>query len=135
MRFWHRSLAAWLALAAPAAALPPTPYHWSNVVVGGGGFAPGIVFSPAENGLAYLRTDMGGAYRWSARDKAWLPLMDSIAEGSWFGVESIAPDPVRAERVYAAVGMNWRSPAAILRSGICPDAHSGAPGQAEIACL
>ena len=25
--------------------------------------------------------------------------------------------------------------AAILRAGMCPDAHSGAPGQAEIACL
>ena len=43
-------------LAAPAA-----PYAWRNVTVGGGGFAPGIVFSRAERGLAYLRTDMGGA--------------------------------------------------------------------------
>ena len=55
-------LGAVLALAslAPAAARDPAaaPYRWTNVTVGGGGFAPGIVFSPAERGLAYLRTDM-----------------------------------------------------------------------------
>ena len=61
MRLRRLFLPALLALAPPAAAVPPTPYHWSNVVVGGGGFAPGIVFSPVEPGLAYRRTDMGGA--------------------------------------------------------------------------
>ncbi|RYF21323.1 MAG: hypothetical protein EOO77_06275, partial [Oxalobacteraceae bacterium] len=35
------------------------PYAWRNVRVGGGGFAPGIIFSTVERGLAYLRTDMG----------------------------------------------------------------------------
>jgi hypothetical protein len=110
---------AWLALVAGSAAAGPVaaaPYHWSNVVVGGGGFAPGILFSPAAKGLAYLRTDMGGAYRWDEGRKAWLPLMDGFAEGSYYGVESIAPDPSDPGRVYAAVGMSWRSPAAILRS-------------------
>jgi photosystem II stability/assembly factor-like uncharacterized protein len=111
-------LAALLWIGLPGAAAPAgTPsYRWANAVVGAGGFAPGIVFSPAENGLAYLRTDMGGAYRWDRRRGAWLPLMDGFAEGSWFGVESIAPDPVRPDRVYAAVGIGWRSPAALLRS-------------------
>ena len=107
-----------LASLAPAAARAPTaaPYRWTNVTVGGGGFAPGIVFSPAERGLAYLRTDMGGAYRWEDRAGVWVPLMDGFAQGSFFGVESIAPDPVNANRVYAAVGMSARDPAAILRS-------------------
>jgi hypothetical protein len=108
--------AALLLAASPVAGQVAAPYVWKNVTVGGGGFAPGIVFSPAAKGLAYLRTDMGGAYRWEARKRAWLPLMDGFAQGSWFGVESIAPDPVRPDRVYAAVGMRWRSPAAILRS-------------------
>ncbi|UYY59331.1 WD40/YVTN/BNR-like repeat-containing protein [Sphingomonas sp. S2-65] len=94
----------------------PVPYRWSNVVVGAGGFAPGIVFSTAAPGLAYLRTDMGGAYRWEDRAGRWVPLMDGFAEGSFYGVESIAPDPVRAGRVYAAVGMHARGASAILRS-------------------
>lgn len=107
-----------LALMAPAMAKAPAdaPYRWTNVTVGGGGFAPGIVFSPAERGLAYLRTDMGGAYRWEDRAGAWMPLMDGFAESGFFGVESIAADPVDPNRVYAAVGMYARDPAAILRS-------------------
>jgi hypothetical protein len=63
-------------------------YVWRNVKVGGGGFAPGIVFSRAERGLAYLRTDMGGAYRWDAAARSWKPLEDSIAESNYFGVEA-----------------------------------------------
>jgi len=107
-----------LAALAPAAARAPAsaPYRWTNVTVGGGGFAPGIVFSPVARGLAYLRTDMGGAYRWEDRSGVWVPLMDGFAQGSFFGVESIAPDPGNADRVYAAAGMSARDPAAILRS-------------------
>jgi len=107
------------AAAAPAtgaAAVPATPYLWRNVVVGGGGFAPGIVFSPAERGLAYLRTDMGGAYRWDARSGRWVALEDGLSEGSYQGVESVAPDPVDPDVVYLAAGMGARAPAAILRS-------------------
>lgn len=45
-------------------AAPTTDYTWKNVTVGAGGFAPNIIFSRVEKDLAYLRTDMGGAYRW-----------------------------------------------------------------------
>jgi hypothetical protein len=113
----------WIALAllfagggAVAEDAPPAAYHWANVKVGGGGFAPGIVFSPVERGLAYLRTDMGGAYRWDAAARHWVPLQDGMSEGSYMGVESIAPDPVDPNIVYLAAGMSARSPAAILRS-------------------
>ncbi|WP_232492339.1 hypothetical protein [Novosphingobium kaempferiae] len=91
-------------------------YDWSNVRVGGGGFTPGIVFSTVEPGLAYLRSDMGGAYRWDAKAQAWIPLQDGMAEGSYMGVESVAPDPVDAGTVYLAAGMGARLPSAILRS-------------------
>lgn len=92
------------------------PYNWRNVTVGGGGFAPAIVFSPAERGLAYLRTDMGGAYRWDGKVQRWVPLQDGNAESSYMGVESIAPDPVDPDIIYLAAGMSARSPAAIWRS-------------------
>jgi xyloglucan-specific exo-beta-1,4-glucanase len=91
-------------------------YVWRNVTVGGGGFAPAIIFSRAERGLAYLRTDMGGVYRWSERRKAWIPLEDGIAQSSYFGIESVAADPVNPNVVYVAAGMYAREPAAILRS-------------------
>lgn len=92
------------------------PYRWRNVTVGGGGFAPSIVFSPVERGLAYLRTDMGGAYRWDARAGRWWPLQDDEGESSFMGIESVAADPVDAGTVYLAAGMSARGPAAIFRS-------------------
>jgi photosystem II stability/assembly factor-like uncharacterized protein len=91
-------------------------YVWRNVTVGGGGFAPNIIFSRARRGLAYLRTDMGGVYRWSTRRRVWIPLEDGIAQSSYFGIESIAADPVNPDSIYVAAGMYAREPAAILRS-------------------
>ncbi len=111
---------AWGLQAAPAPqdpAPPGIPYRWENVKVGAGGYAPNLVFSPVERGLAYLRTDMGGAYRWDAKAGRWIPLQDDNAVPSYMGIESIAPDPVDADVVYMAAGMNARLPAAILRSG------------------
>lgn len=103
-------------LGAAAVAQRMPNYVWRNVAVGGGGFAPDIVFSRAERGLAYLRTDMGGVYRWSAKRRAWIPLEDGIAQSSYFGIESVAADPVNPNVVYVAAGMYAREPAAILRS-------------------
>jgi len=104
------------AAAAGAAPLAQTPYIWRNVTVGAGGFAPNIVFSRAEKGLAYLRTDMGGAYRWDDRAGTWIPLQDANAESSYMGIESIAPDPRDPKIVYIAAGMGSWGPASIQRS-------------------
>lgn len=91
-------------------------YRWRNAKIGGGGFIPGVVFSRVEKGLAYLRSDMGGAYRWEAKAERWVPLLDNQPIGGWQGVESVAPDPVDADVVYLACGMGRRDTAAILRS-------------------
>jgi hypothetical protein len=97
----------------------PGAYTWKNVAVGGGGFVTGIVFSPVQNGLAYARTDVGGFYRWSGATNTWTPLSDAFpaSQGNYLGGESIAPDPVNANIVYAAAGMYRGSGnGAILRS-------------------
>ena len=91
-------------------------YRWDNVKVGAGGYAPNIVFSPVQRGLAYLRTDMGGAYRWDATRRRWIALQDGNSVSSYMGIESIAPDPVNPDVVYIAAGMNAAQPAAIMRS-------------------
>lgn len=115
---WIAALAAaiWAGLIPLGAAAQEAAYVWRNVKVGGGGFIPGVVFSPVEPGLAYARSDMGGAYRFDRAAGRWIPLQDGEPESSYFGVESIAPDPNDAEVVYAAVGMGRQGPAAILRS-------------------
>ncbi|GAA1802693.1 cellulose binding domain-containing protein [Luedemannella flava] len=97
-------------------------YSWRNAEIVGGGFVPGIVFNQTEPGLAYARTDIGGAYRWDRRRERWVPLLDWVGweQWGWTGVASIATDPVETDRVYAAVGTytnDWDpSPGAILRS-------------------
>jgi len=102
------ALAFGVSLRADAGLAPPPsdPYQFHNVVIGGGGFVTGIVFSPAEKGLVYLRTDVGGAYRKDARSKAWVPLLDWANQTDWnlYGVESLATDPLDAHRVYIAAG-------------------------------
>ncbi len=118
---WLIALLGFLLLASVAprcavAAEASAPYLWHNVSVGAGGFAPNIIFSTAERDIAYLRTDMGGAYRWDSREARWVPLQDSMAEGSYMGIESLAADPKDPNIVYLAAGMYRSEPAAILRS-------------------
>ena len=91
-------------------------YEWRSVTVGAGGFAPNIIFSRAERGLAYLRTDMGGAYRWNDKQQRWIPLQDSTPASSYMGIESIAADPTDSDIVYLAAGMGRWGEAAIWRS-------------------
>ena len=82
-------------------------YAWQNVPVPGGGFVAGLVYSRAVSGLIYARTDIGGFYRWDSATSLWIPLTDmfGINQVTYFGGESIAPDPVNANNVYAAAGM------------------------------
>ncbi|NUT92017.1 MAG: xyloglucanase [Saccharothrix sp.] len=117
----------------PAAAAAEQKYDWKNVEIAGGGFVPGIVFSPAEKDLIYARTDIGGAYRWDKTTGRWIPLLDWVGfdRWGWNGVASIAPDPKDAAKVYAAVGMYTNSwdpgNGAILRSS-----DRGATWQASV---
>jgi photosystem II stability/assembly factor-like uncharacterized protein len=96
------------------------PYQWKSVTILGGGFVSGIIFSPVAKDLIYARTDVGGAYRYNPADKSWIPLTDMFPRDTNFlGIESIAPDPVDANKVYMAVGtyvQSWAGNGAILRS-------------------
>jgi hypothetical protein len=82
-------------------------YTFKNVQIVGGGFVDGIVFHPAQQGLMYARTDVGGAYRWDASQNRWLPLLDYLTrdDSSYMGVESLAIDPSDPNKLYLAVGM------------------------------
>ncbi|MCW2875369.1 exo-alpha-sialidase [Actinacidiphila oryziradicis] len=103
------------------AAAAAQTYRWRNVAIGGTGFVTGVVFHPRERGLAYARTDIGGAYRWDERTARWIPLIDQLGWDDWnlLGVEAIAIDPAHPERVYLALGtysQSWATNGAILRS-------------------
>ena len=80
-------------LIAPAA--QAENYKWNSVAMGGGGFVSGVIPSKSERGVIYMRTDVGGAYRWDAQGERWIPLQDWLPEerSGLMGVESIAIDP------------------------------------------
>ncbi|MEU6183764.1 1,4-beta-glucanase [Streptomyces coeruleorubidus] len=137
MRTFHlsrRSVLAGTAATAAVAALPMVQgsaqaavpaaggaYRWRNVVQGGTGFITGVLFHPSARGLAYARTDIGGAYRWDDRTDRWIPLTDHIGWDDWnlLGVEAMAVDPAHPNRLYLALGtyaQSWAGNGAVLRS-------------------
>ncbi|MEU1401295.1 1,4-beta-glucanase [Streptomyces sp. NPDC005728] len=113
--------AALAALPAQAAQAEQPAYRWRNAVIGGTGFLTGILFHPTTPGLAYARTDIGGAYRWDSPAARWTPLTDHLGWDDWnlLGVEAMAVDPVHPHRLYLALGtysQSWAGNGAILRS-------------------
>jgi len=119
---WKAALAlCLLAFAATAVAEEIVPYRYAGVRIGGGGFVSGLAFHPSERGLYYARTDVGGAYRWDDAAKRWVALTDGIEakDENLLGIDSLAVDPMDAERVYLAAGTYTTAQAgngAVLRS-------------------
>ncbi|MCS4510068.1 WD40/YVTN/BNR-like repeat-containing protein [Xylophilus ampelinus] len=106
-------------IAAVHAATPA--YIWSNAKIIAGGFVDGIVAHPAQKGLFYARTDIGGSYRYDAATATWVPLQDATSPSNWhqMGVEAIGLDPRDPKMLYLVTGMyteNWDGNAAVLVS-------------------
>lgn len=96
-------------------------YRWKNVKIVAGGFITGILPHPTLPGVSFVRTDIGGAYRYDSFCKKWTPLTDIFNQTEWnlTGTESIAIDPVDPLRIYLAQGtytQSWAGNGAILRS-------------------
>lgn len=81
-------------------------YVWKNVAIGGGGYVTGIVVHPKFKDLVYVRTDIGGSYRWDEAGKSWIPLNDMFGfdESNLYGIDGIAVDPQKKNTVYLAAG-------------------------------
>jgi hypothetical protein len=106
-----------LAMSAPVAAA----YTWNNVTIGAGGYVPGIQFHPASKGLAYIRTDVGGAYRLDATTRtSWTPINDMFNDGNDMGSIAVGIDETDTNYVYLTGGLYtnvaWCGGASFFRS-------------------
>src|SRR5581483_8363231 len=82
-------------------------YHWHNARIVAGGYVDGIIAHPKQQGLFYARTDVGGAYRYDAKNNKWIALNDWVpsADQQWTGIESIAIDPNHPNMLYMVAGL------------------------------
>ena len=107
--------------ASPASPAPTgTDYVWDSVAIGGGGFVTAVIPSRSEPDVAYARTDVGGAYRWSAKEGRWHPLLDWVGEDQtgFLGIDALAVDPHNAGNIWLLAGIAYLNGGrtAILRS-------------------
>lgn len=53
-------------------------YVYSHAPIPGGGYVSGFAFDPADPELLYCRTDIGGTYRYSRKERRWYNLNESV---------------------------------------------------------
>lgn len=92
-------------------------YKWGNVPLGGGGFVTGLIIHPADPKIKYIRTDVGGAYRWNPENEEWIPITDWLGKDkvTWYGIDGMAIDPNNKDIVYMCCGDSGR-PSDVLKS-------------------
>jgi len=94
-------------------------YIWKPVPIGGGGYVTGIIAHPSEKNLYYIRTDIGGAYRWETDKNQWVQMLDWLSpqEINFKGVDGMAIAPSNPNILYLAAGQNHdQYPSDVLKS-------------------
>ena len=96
----------------------PEAYNWGSLNIGGGGYVTAIVIHPKDKNNMYIRTDVGGAYRWEAPAKKWIQMLDWVGpkDANLIGVDGMALDPQLPNRLYLALGKKINGDGGIFRS-------------------
>ena len=102
-------------------------YVWDNVSIGGGGYVTGLVIHPTVPGLMYMRTDVGGVFRWDVTNDKWISLSGwiSIDDNNLFGVDGIALDKNNPDVVFASLG-KYALAGSVQPAGIYKSTDKGA---------
>lgn len=80
---------------------------FKTVPFGGGGCSTGIITCPTQKDLIFVRTDMGGAFRWIEAKKGWKSLHFAAPKPGLLCTESLAIDPSSPNRVYIVTGEGY----------------------------
>ncbi|MFW6296519.1 MAG: WD40/YVTN/BNR-like repeat-containing protein [Halothece sp.] len=93
-------------------------YQWQSVKIGGGGFVTGITIHPTVPNLVYVRTDVGGAFRWDSDNQRWIQLLtaESLPKKVPYNVESIAIASNDPNILYLAAGDYTKNSGVFLKS-------------------
>lgn len=84
------------------------PYEYRNLPIPGGGYVTGFLYSEKERDVLYIRTDIGGTYRFDAESQRWISLiphvtMEDLSET--FPI-ALAIDEEKPGSLYIACGIN-----------------------------
>lgn len=93
-------------------------YRWDHLKIGGGGYVTGIAIHSSDKDIMYIRTDIGGAYRWNKHVNGWEQMLNWISpeNANLIGVDGIALDPSNSNRVYLALGRRSDEEGGVFRS-------------------
>lgn len=82
------------------------PYRYKNAPIPGGGYVTGFCFHPKEPNVLYIRTDIGGTYRFDGN--RWHSLIDHVS-GEDLALSypiALALDPDNPDALYIMSGVN-----------------------------
>ena len=83
-------------------------YRYRNLPIPGGGYVTGFVFHTKARDVLYIRTDIGGVYRFDPKAQRWVSLIDHVSMddiSETFPI-AVALDDAHPERLYIACGVN-----------------------------
>ena len=75
------------------------------VAIGGGGYVTGVYYHPTTADLLYMRTDVGGAFRYDYQQRKWISLFTdfTLEDENYFGVNALALAPSDDNYIYVAL--------------------------------
>lgn len=81
-------------------------FSFDPVTIGGGGYITNILAHPADPELKYIRTDVGGCYRWDANANQWIQLLNFLdpATAGLNSVDGMAVAATDTNLLYIACG-------------------------------